>query len=84
MDLLFSLAQNDTATGFGIVVLILIIIGALLGLLLVIFSIWMFFDALINQPTLPEKLLWAALIFFFSPIAPIIYYFIARGRNLSD
>ena len=81
MNLLCSLAQNDGATGLGIGILILIIIGGLLGLFLLIFSIWMFFDALINQPTAVEKLLWAALIFFFSPIAPLVYYFIARDKE---
>ena len=53
-----------------------------LAILASIFWLWMLIDALMNEPTTNEKILWFLVIFFLHLLGAIIYYFVRkRGRT---
>ena len=85
MDTLFVLAQQppppdggDVAGGiFGAMCLFWV-----LALLASLFWLWMLIDALMNEPTTNEKILWFLVIFFLHLLGALIYYFVRkRGRG---
>ena len=41
----------------------------------------MLIDALINEPTTGEKLLWFLVIFFLNVLGAAIYFFVRRGKR---
>jgi hypothetical protein len=53
----------------------------LLGFLLTVFWIWMLIDALKNEPTTGEKLLWFLVIFLLHFIGALIYYVFRKSRR---
>lgn len=88
MDTLILLAQDTpNAGGDGGA------LGGLLGLACVfwvlaivasIFWIWMLIDALMNEPTTNEKILWFLVIFFLHLLGALIYFFVRKqGRRRS-
>ncbi len=82
MDVLTLLAQNDPGAGllgglaaFMIVIWLLVIVAS-------IFWIWMLIDALVNEPTTNDKILWFLVIFFLHIIGAVIYFVVRRsGRT---
>ena len=63
--------------GIGsMVFLLMIAMGVLLG----VFWIWMFIDAIINQNE--DKIVWLLVVFFLSGLGAILYYFLARKKRL--
>ena len=84
MDTLFVLAQQpapdggDVAggvLGFMCVVWVLVLIASL-------FWLWMLIDALMNEPTTNEKILWFLVIFFLHLLGALIYFFVRKqGRR---
>lgn len=60
-----------------------VILGAvsLIGLLEVIFQIWMLVDA-IQNPRLDgtQRIVWVLVIIFMPCLGPVLYYFVARGK----
>jgi hypothetical protein len=61
--------------GVGLIILLLVIAAS-------VFWIWMLIDALMNEPTPVEKLLWFCVIFFLHLLGAIIYFAVRRsGRT---
>jgi len=56
-------------------------IFGLIGLALSIFWIWMMVDALVNEPTTGEKLLWFLVIFFLYVIGALIYLLVRKSQR---
>jgi hypothetical protein len=59
-----------------------LVIGAsVLGVLEVIFQIWMLIDA-IQNPRLQgsQRVVWALVIIFMPCLGPVLYFFVGRGR----
>jgi phospholipase D-like protein len=78
------LAQNDGGGGaggllggLGALVCVLWVIG----IVATIFWLWMLIDALVNEPTTNEKILWFLVIFFLHFIGALIYFFVRRGAR---
>ena len=46
-----------------------------------IFWLWMLIDALVNEPTTNEKILWFLVIFFLHFIGALIYFFVRRSAR---
>jgi hypothetical protein len=78
MEQLIVLAQTDGGgmlVGLGAFVFVI----WLLVILASIFWIWMLIDALVNEPTTEQKILWFLVIFFLHIIGALIYFFVRRG-----
>jgi len=76
--------QNDDGGGFvaGMGALMCLFVG--LGIVATAFWIWMLVDALMNEPTTNEKILWVLVIVFLHVLGALIYFFIRRqGRRRS-
>ena len=55
------------------------VFGLLIAGLLALFWLWMLIDALTNASLdTPQKVVWAAVIFFFPFLGALIYFFVAR------
>lgn len=86
METLSVLAQQPDGGGGGGDLL-----GGALGLVCVfwvlaivasLFWLWMLIDALVNEPTTNEKILWFLVIFFLHIVGALIYFFVRkRGRG---
>ena len=81
MDVLTLLAQNPDAgggllVGFGAFFFVMV----LLAIAATVFWIWMLIDALVNEPTTNDKILWFLVIFFLHFVGALIY-FIARRAS---
>ena len=87
MDTLFVLAQQqpaptpdggDVAGGlFGAMCVVWLLAG-----LASLFWLWMLIDALMNEPTTNEKILWFLVIFFLHLLGALIYFVVRkRGRG---
>lgn len=81
MNTLCLLAQINTAGQmvggfFGLVILFWVI-----GIAATIFWLWMLIDALTNEPTTNEKILWFLVIFFLHFIGALVYYFVRRSQR---
>jgi hypothetical protein len=46
-----------------------------------VFWLWMLIDALTNEPTTNDKLLWFLVIFFLHFIGALIYFFVRRPQR---
>ena len=83
-NLVLFAQQNDGAGGVlaGMGALMCLFIG--LGIVATAFWIWMLVDALMNEPTTNEKILWVLVIVFLHVIGALIYFFVRRqGRRRS-
>ena len=49
-----------------------------LAILASIFWVWMLIDALVNEPTTNDKILWFLVIFFLHFIGALMYFFVRR------
>jgi len=80
---LLLLAQNtgvpDVVGGLFSMFLVLWILGVA-----TVFWVWMLIDALVNERTTEEKLLWFLVVFLLHFIGAIIYYVVRKsGRGSS-
>jgi hypothetical protein len=82
MNAIHLLAQND-ATGGTILggALAVMIIFWILALAATVFWLWMLIDALTNEPTTNDKILWLLVIFFLHFIGALIYFFVRRSAR---
>ena len=46
-----------------------------------IFWIWMLIDALVNEPTTNDKILWFLMIFFLHFIGALVYFFVRHSNR---
>ncbi len=72
--------------GFGLFGLVTTVFGlgcvfGLLGLVSTLFWLWMLIDALANEPTTNDKLLWFLVIFFLHFIGALIYFVVRRPNR---
>ncbi len=79
--LLFAQVQAPDASGFFAVGGITFLILFLLGLAASIFWIWMLVDALVNEPTSADKILWFLVIFFLHVIGAVVYFVVRKGSR---
>jgi hypothetical protein len=77
MDFVTVLAQNDAPGFLGGVAAFIFVIWALV-IAASIFWIWMLIDALTNEPTTNDKILWFLVIFFLHFIGALIYFIVRR------
>ena len=84
-SLLVLFAQDnggDAAGGLFTGVLSFICVVWVLVILASIFWLWMLIDALVNEPTTNDKILWFLVIFFLHFVGALIYFFVRRaGRR---
>jgi len=85
MDLLVF-AQDAADGGAGLLAGLgaFIVIFWILAILTSLFWLWMLIDALMNEPTTNDKILWFLVIFFLHFIGALVYFFVrrsARGRT---
>lgn len=71
----FAQAAQDTLTTVAMIFTIILIV---LGLIAIIFSVWMLVDAAIKPVN--NKVLWIILILFVGPLAALIYFFTDRKK----
>ncbi len=69
------------AAALGIGMMIFIGIMALIGLALLIFTIWMIIDA--AKRDFDQKAMWIILMVFFGWIAALIYFFMVKRKNVT-
>jgi hypothetical protein len=81
MDNFCLLAQADPGgqlvggfLAFGVVFWVLFIAAT-------IFWLWMLIDALTNEPTTNDKILWFLVIFFLHFIGALVYYVVRRTNR---
>jgi hypothetical protein len=74
------LAQNDVANLFGGFAA-LVIVFWVIAIAASIFWLWMLIDALTNEPTTNEKILWFLVIFFLHFIGALVYFFVRRSER---
>ena len=53
----------------------------MLALIASLFWLWMLIDALMNEPTTNEKILWFLVIFLLHLVGALVYFFAARRRS---
>jgi len=68
----------NTLIGVGGVFMLFMVV---MGVLLLSFWIWMFFDVIIKQPE--DKFVWLLVVFFFSVPGALVYYFVARKKRIT-
>ena len=51
----------------------------IIGIAFTIFWLWMLVDALANQPTTEQKILWFLVIFLLPVVGALIYLFVGKG-----
>ena len=81
MNDLLLLAQDNAGggiLGFG---LGMICVLGLVGLAATVFWLWMLIDALANEPTTNDKILWFLVIFFLHFIGALIYFVVRRSSR---
>ncbi|HVS69835.1 MAG TPA: PLDc N-terminal domain-containing protein [Phycisphaerae bacterium] len=69
------------ATGVSVVFGGFFLVIFILAILTSIFWIWMLIDALVNEPTPMDKLLWFCVIFFLHILGALIYLLVRRGNR---
>jgi Phospholipase_D-nuclease N-terminal len=78
MDFFLAQTSGNAAgwfAGFGLA-------GLLVAGLLTVFWLWMLIDALTNASLdSTQKIVWAAVIFFFPFIGAVVYFFVARKSS---
>jgi hypothetical protein len=75
------LALLDDGTGLFVGLGAFVIVIWALVILATVFWIWMLIDALVNEPTTNDKILWFLVIFFLHFIGALIYFFVRRGAR---
>jgi hypothetical protein len=88
MNALLLFAQNapDSDGGFGILggALALIALFWVVAIAATIFQIWMLIDAVINEPTTEQKILWVLVIAFTHIIGAVLYLVVRKmGKGQS-
>ena len=82
MTLVLLVGQDDAGAGLLGGFLSLMCLFWAIGLAAEVFWLWMLIDALANEPTTNEKILWFLVIFFLNILGAIIYFGIRRsGRS---
>ena len=77
-------APNVDGAGLFGGAMALIVLFWIIGIAATIFWLWMLVDALSNEPTTEQKILWFLVIFFLHFIGAFIYLFVRRsGRSHS-
>lgn len=64
------------ATG-GLILAVFVVLAIVTS----VFWIWMLIDALTNEPTTEQKLLWFLVIFFLHFLGALIYFFVRRSAR---
>jgi hypothetical protein len=84
---LFAQAAPDVGDAAGLFggAMALMVIFWIIGIVATIFWLWMLVDALANEPTTEQKILWFLVIFFLHFIGGLIYLFVRKsGRAPSS
>jgi Phospholipase_D-nuclease N-terminal len=68
----------DMLIGVGSAFMLFMIV---MGMALLVFWVWMFFDVIINQSE--DKFVWLLVVFFLSILGSLIYYFAARKKRIA-
>jgi hypothetical protein len=85
MGLHLIFAQADTSgAGAGVVgaVFGIYLVLMILAILATVFWLWMLIDALVNEPTANDKILWFLVIFFLHIIGALIYFIVRRPESV--
>jgi hypothetical protein len=77
------LALLDDGTGLFVGLGAFMVVIWMLVILATVFWIWMLIDALVNEPTTDDKILWFLVIFFLHILGALIYFFVRRGSRRS-
>jgi Phospholipase_D-nuclease N-terminal len=83
MQLLALLDGDLPASGGGMVVglgAFVFVIWAVV-ILATVFWLWMLIDALVNEPTTNDKILWFLVIFFLHFVGALVYFFVRRSAR---
>jgi hypothetical protein len=72
-------AQNGDAAGPLAGLLSMVLVFWVIGIALTVFWLWMLIDALVNEPTPNDKILWFLVIFFLHFIGALIYLVVRRS-----
>ncbi|HEY4330104.1 MAG TPA: PLD nuclease N-terminal domain-containing protein [Phycisphaerae bacterium] len=71
-------ANGAAPAAFGGIILVVIILAILAS----IFWLWMLVDAIMNEPSGVEKIIWVLVILFLHLLGALIYFFARRsGRS---
>jgi hypothetical protein len=62
--------------GIGMILILWII-----GLAAFVFWVWLIIDALVNEPTPADKILWFLVMFFLPIIGSIVYLIVRKGQQ---
>ena len=82
MDSILLFAQDAGGMDLFQGVLSMMLVVWAIAIAASIFWIWMLVDALVNEPTTNEKLLWFLVIFLLHFVGALIYFFVRRsGRT---
>ena len=81
MNAVLLFAQNSPDGGAGIVggMLAFVVLMWVVGIAATVFWVWMLVDALVNERTTEEKILWFLVIFLLHILGALIYLFV---RNM--
>ncbi|HEX5268999.1 MAG TPA: PLD nuclease N-terminal domain-containing protein [Gemmataceae bacterium] len=77
------LALLDDGTGLFVGLGAFMVVVWVLVIAATIFWVWMLIDALVNEPTTNDKILWFLVIFFLHFIGALIYFFVRRSGRAS-
>jgi hypothetical protein len=84
MNAAFLLAQdNGAGAAWGIFggAAALVILLWVVGLAATVFWLWLLVDALLNEPTTDQKILWFLVMFFLPIVGSLVYLFVRQlGR----
>src|SRR5437868_15485747 len=81
MNAMILLAQDSAGWGvFGGAVGIMLVVWAI-AIAATIFWVWMLVDALVNEPTSNDKILWFLVIFFLHFVGALIYFVVRRTAH---
>jgi len=71
--------------GLGSTELVFILAAVLIGVLCIIFWIWMLVDCALNEPSEGnDKIVWIIIIVFAQLIGAIIYFFARRPKRMAE
>lgn len=84
---LFAQAAPDVGDAAGLFggAMAVMVLFWIVGIAATIFWLWMLIDALANEPTTEQKILWFLVIFFLHFVGALIYMFVRKsGRTRSS
>ena len=71
--------------GIGSTELVFILAAVVIGILSIIFWIWMIVDCALNEPSEGnDKIVWIIIIVFVQLIGAIIYFFARRPKRMAE